>query len=331
MAYVDVGHGDPIVFLHGNPTPSFLWRNIIPAVVPLGRCLAPDLIGMGYSEVPPDGSYRLADHQRYVDAWFETLELLVDNESAAGRAVTSAAVVAFGFVLASFLPSVVTRRFEDATTRYYARKLIRFGIGVVVLVVLAVIWRAFAGRIGVVLGLGAAGLAFAMQEVVGAIAGWFNILSGSIFRVGDRIQMGGVRGDVIDITPLRTKIMEMGTANEDGSWVAGRQYTGRIVAVSNKMTFTEPVFNYSTVFGFIWEELTVPVPYDADWHRAEKILRDEVASVSATPGAQEAIKEMAARYPVPLADVEPRVFMRATDNWNELAARFVGSSDFSGV
>ncbi len=251
------------------------------------------------------------------------VELLVDNESAAGRAVTSAAVVAFGFVLASFLPSVVTRRFDDATSRYYARKLIRFGIGVVVLVVLAVIWRAFAGRIGVVLGLGAAGLAFAMQEVVGAIAGWFNILSGSIFRVGDRIQMGGVRGDVIDITPLRTKIMEMGAANEDGSWVAGRQYTGRIVAVSNKMTFTEPVFNYSTVFGFIWEELTVPVPYDADWHRAEQILRDEVASVSATPGAQEAIKEMAARYPVPLADVEPRVFMRATDNWNELAARFV--------
>ena len=251
------------------------------------------------------------------------VELLVDNESAAGRAVTSAAVVAFGFVLASFLPSLVTRRFDDATSRYYARKLIRFGIGVVVLVVLAVIWRAFAGRIGVVLGLGAAGLAFAMQEVVGAIAGWFNILSGSIFRVGDRIQMGGVRGDVIDITPLRTKIMEMGAANEDGSWVAGRQYTGRIVAVSNKMTFTEPVFNYSTVFGFIWEELTVPVPYDADWHRAEQILRDEVASVSATPGAQEAIKEMAARYPVPLADVEPRVFMRATDNWNELAARFV--------
>jgi len=255
-----------------------------------------------------------------MDTFFE---LLLDNESAAGRAVSSVAVVAFGFVLASFLPSVVTRRSEDATTRYYARKLVRFGIGVVVLVVLAVIWRAFAGRIGVVLGLGAAGLAFAMQEVVGAIAGWFNILSGSIFRVGDRIQMGGVRGDVIDITPLRTKIMEMGTANEDGSWVGGRQYTGRIVAVSNKMTFTEPVFNYSTVFGFIWEELTVPVPYEADWHRAEQILRDEVASVSATPGAQEAITEMAARYPVPLADVEPRVFMRATDNWNELAARFV--------
>ena len=251
------------------------------------------------------------------------IELLIDNESAAGRAVTSAAAVLLGIALASVLPPLLIRRIDDPATRYHARKLLRFVIGFVVAAFLAVVWRAFAGRIGVVLGLGAAGLAFAMQEVVGAVAGWFNILSGSIFRVGDRIQMGGVRGDVIDITPLRTKIMEMGSANDDGSWVGGRQYTGRIVAVSNKMTFTEPVFNYSTVFGFLWEELTVPVPYDADWRRAEEILREEVQAVSATPGAQQAIAEMTARYPVPRADVEPRVFVRATDNWNELAARFV--------
>ena len=251
------------------------------------------------------------------------IDLLIDNESTGGRAVTSAAAVLFGIALASLIPPVLIRRIDDPATRYHARKLLRFGIGLVVAAFVAVVWRAFAGRIGVVLGLGAAGLAFAMQEVVGAVAGWFNILSGRIFRVGDRIQMGGVRGDVMDITPLRTKIMEMGSANDDGSWVGGRQYTGRIVAVSNKMTFTEPVFNYSTVFGFLWEELTVPVPYDADWRRAEQILREEVEAVSATPGAQEAIAEMTARYPVPRADVEPRVFVRATDNWNELAARFV--------
>jgi haloalkane dehalogenase len=73
MAYVDVGYGDPIVFLHGNPTPSYLWRNIIPHLLPLGRCLAPDFVGMGYSGAAPDGNYRLFDHQRYVDAWFEAL------------------------------------------------------------------------------------------------------------------------------------------------------------------------------------------------------------------------------------------------------------------
>ena len=71
MAYVDVGEGDPIVFLHGNPTPSYLWRNIIPHVLPFGRCLAPDYVGMGNSGAAPDGAYRFVDHQRYLDAWFD--------------------------------------------------------------------------------------------------------------------------------------------------------------------------------------------------------------------------------------------------------------------
>jgi haloalkane dehalogenase len=75
MSYVDVGQGDPIVFLHGNPTSSYLWRNIIPAATDLGRCLAPDLIGMGQSGASPAGEYRFLDHARYLDAWFEALDL----------------------------------------------------------------------------------------------------------------------------------------------------------------------------------------------------------------------------------------------------------------
>jgi haloalkane dehalogenase len=75
MAYVEVGVGDPIVFLHGNPTSSYLWRNVIPRLDGLGRCLAPDLIGMGRSGKAPAGRYRLADHARYLDAWLETLDL----------------------------------------------------------------------------------------------------------------------------------------------------------------------------------------------------------------------------------------------------------------
>ncbi|MBV9563009.1 MAG: haloalkane dehalogenase [Bradyrhizobium sp.] len=75
ISYVDIGEGDPIVFLHGNPTSSYLWRNIIPHVSGLGRCLAPDLIGMGQSGPSPSGAYRFADHARYIDAWFEKLGL----------------------------------------------------------------------------------------------------------------------------------------------------------------------------------------------------------------------------------------------------------------
>jgi haloalkane dehalogenase len=75
MAYVDVGDGDPIVFLHGNPTPSYLWRNIIPRLVPYGRCLAPDYVGMGNSGAAPAGRYRFVDHVRYLDAWFDKMDL----------------------------------------------------------------------------------------------------------------------------------------------------------------------------------------------------------------------------------------------------------------
>jgi haloalkane dehalogenase len=75
IAYVDVGAGDPIVFLHGNPTSSYLWRNIIPHLSALGRCLAPDLAGMGESGKAADGSYRLVDHIRYLDGWFGALDL----------------------------------------------------------------------------------------------------------------------------------------------------------------------------------------------------------------------------------------------------------------
>ena len=75
IAYVDAGEGDPVVFLHGNPTSSYLWRNVIPYVEPHARCLAPDLVGMGSSGEAPDGSYRFVDHARYLDAWFDALEL----------------------------------------------------------------------------------------------------------------------------------------------------------------------------------------------------------------------------------------------------------------
>jgi haloalkane dehalogenase len=75
MSYVDTGHGDPIVFLHGNPTSSYLWRNIIPYLSEYGRCLAPDLVGMGQSGKSPASAYRFVDHARYLDAWFEALNL----------------------------------------------------------------------------------------------------------------------------------------------------------------------------------------------------------------------------------------------------------------
>jgi haloalkane dehalogenase len=73
MSYVETGEGDPIVFLHGNPTSAYLWRNVIPHVADLGRCLAPDLIGMGDSAKSPMYDYRFVDHANRLDEWFDSV------------------------------------------------------------------------------------------------------------------------------------------------------------------------------------------------------------------------------------------------------------------
>lgn len=249
---------------------------------------------------------------------------------ATGRLLATAVVVGVVAAVNILVELVARARAADAATRYHLRRATRWAALLLLVVALAIVWRVFAGRVGLVIGLFAAGLGLALQQVVSSLFGWVNILSGRIFRVGDRISMGGVEGDVIDLTPLRTKVLEMGRPVELGSedeasppWVRGRQYTGRIVSISNNATFTGPVYNYSAIFDFIWEELTLPIPYRADWHAAERILLEEVEAVSSSADAQHAIAEMTRRYPVPRTEVEPRVFVRATDNWIELAARFV--------
>ncbi|MCZ7423370.1 mechanosensitive ion channel family protein [Verrucosispora sp. WMMA2121] len=237
--------------------------------------------------------------------------------------MTSVVLALLALVVAILAGRLATIKVQETTNRYYLRKAVHYLTVVALLFALALLWRPFAGRIGVVVGLLAAGLALALQEVLGAFAGWVSILTGRQFRVGDRIQMCGVRGDVLDITPLRTRILESGSSSDPESWIRGRQYTGRVVSLSNRFVFTAPVFNSSTVLDHLWEELTLPVPYEADWHLAERILCEEAQNISATADAQHAIEQMRHRYPVAEAEVDPRVFIRATPNWIELSARFV--------
>src|SRR6185436_16082203 len=127
------------------------------------------------------------------------------------------------------------------------------------------------------IGLMTAGLAFALQRVVTATAGYFVILRGRTFNVGDRIMMGGVRGNVVALSFMQTTIMEMGQppsmqSDSSAMWVNSRQCTGRIVTVSNAKVFDEPVYNYTREFPYIWEEMSLPVRYQDDRAKVEEIL-----------------------------------------------------------
>lgn len=237
-------------------------------------------------------------------------------------------IVATALVLvAVWLTARISRRAMDrarleAAQRFNARRLIRFVLTVVTIVALVLIWQPLGGGLGPALGLATAGIAFAMQEVIGAVAGWFNITFGSIFTIGDRIQIGDVRGDVIDISLLKTRLIEVG-ASDGSSWVHGAQYTGRVVTVSNKKSFTDPVFNYSAYFEYIWDELVVAIPHHGRWERAAEIMEEEAQSQSASDGAREAMEETRRRFPVPATEVEPLVFAEADEEYMRLFARFV--------
>ena len=182
-----------------------------------------------------------------------------------------------------------------------------------------------------------AGLAFALQKVVTAFAGYVVIMRGKSFSVGDRITMGGVRGDVIALGFFQTTILEMGeppTSDEASGppgWVQGRQYTGRLVTVTNDKIFEQPIYNYTREFRFLMEELHVPVPYDADRAKAERILLEctkaETDSVRRTSLPQ--AKKFEEKYFVDLDHLAPRVFVRATEKWIDMTVRFMTLPDTS--
>lgn len=225
---------------------------------------------------------------------------------------------------------VTLARARGGRLDFWARQFIRIAVTVLLVVGLVSIWFDDPGRAGTALGLFTAGLAFALQRVVTAVAGYLMILRGGTFNVGDRIKMGGVRGDVIGVGFLQTTIMEMGqppsVQQEDpGMWVEARQYTGRIVSVTNDKIFDEPVYNFTRDFPYIWEEIKLPVSYGSDRKRAEEILLDAARrhTVKISEISKDAARELQRRYFMSTPDLEPRVFYRMTDNWLELALRFV--------
>lgn len=195
---------------------------------------------------------------------------------------------------------------------------------------IASIWINPGTDISTGIGLLSAGLAFALQQLITAFAGYFVILRGDTFNVGDRITMGGVRGDVIRLGFIKTTIMEMGQppsvdAADPAMWIHSRQYTGRLVTVSNGQIFDEPVYNYSRDFPYIWEEIVIPIPYDADRVEAERVML-EAARTHAVPEvamSSEALDKMKLHYAIRSTDLKPAVYLRITDNWLELALRFV--------
>ena len=208
------------------------------------------------------------------------------------------------------------------------------GISVICAVLLAIgvmsIWFDDPARLGTFAGLVTAGVAFALQKVITSLAGYFVILRGNTFSVGDRIVMGDVRGDVVALGFMQTTIMEMGQpppvqSADPAMWVHSRQFTGRIVTISNSEIFDKPVYNYSREFPYIWDEIHIPITYDADRAEAESILLEAANrhALNRQKLGDGPVQQLHEKYQVDPIDLDPTVYYRLTDNWLELTVRFI--------
>jgi small-conductance mechanosensitive channel len=222
-------------------------------------------------------------------------------------------------VVIRLLRRTASRYLRDDSLRYRVRKAVDFFGYLVAALFVALVFSDSLGGFAVAFGVVGAGVALALQEVIVSVAGWMAVSFGNFYRVGDRVQLGGIKGDVIDIGILRTTIMQI------GEWVEGDQYNGRIVRVANSFVFKEPVFNYSAEFPFLWDELMVPIKYGSDYKAARALIErvaEEVVGDYAR-AAEEAWAPVTRHYLIEPASVAPMTSMVANENWIEFTLRYV--------
>jgi len=217
------------------------------------------------------------------------------------------------------LQRAIGDRVHDSGRRYQVRKAFAF-VGYLATVILVItVFSARLSSLTVALGVAGAGIAFALQEVIASVAGWVAVTFSNFYGPGDRVQLGGIQGDVIDIGLLRTTLMEC------GAWVRGDLYNGRIVRVANSFVFKEPVFNYSADFPFLWDEVVVPIRYGTDHRRAkaiaETVLAEEVGVLADT--SLRAWRTLVGKYRLEDAQTTPMVSVTTTDNYVALILRYV--------
>ena len=217
------------------------------------------------------------------------------------------------------LREVLRARFRDTPHAHTVFMLVRNAVFLIGASVILLIWLGFGSNFTVAMGILGAGIAFASQEMIGSFAGYLSIVTGNLYQIGERVRVGDVTGDVLDISMLRTTLMEI------GEWVKADQYTGRVVTIANRAIFSEPVFNYTQHWPYLWDEITIPITYESDWRHAGEILLEhgEEYTTHLQAGAQARLRELMERYPVHEQSVQPRLYVVMTDNWIELTLRYV--------
>jgi small-conductance mechanosensitive channel len=211
------------------------------------------------------------------------------------------------------------RRFGQGDARYRVRKFVVFSGYFAILLFLGMLFEDRLGRLSFAIGVIGAGVAVALQDVVASVAGAFSIGFSKLYAVGDRVQIGDTRGDVIDIGLLRTTLMET------GNWVSRDLYNGRVVRIPNSTVLKVSVFNYSQGFRFVWDEIKVVLSVTSDCQMTrEMLLRVAQASVGEyLAEAQLSWKYISENYRIENPTLEPTVSLAVNAGSLEFSLSYV--------
>ena len=211
-----------------------------------------------------------------------------------------------------------TKRIKDSKTKYSFKKTISIIYIGIFLVILITIWIENPEALFLAFGLIGAGIAIALQDIFKNFAGGIIIFVNETFRVGDRIEIDGKIGDVIDISILYTTLLEL------EGWVSGDQATGRLIIIPNGLALSGSVFNYTKDHNFIWDEIILPITYGSNWQSAItkfiKIVQNETKQIALD--AQNSINKLEEKYYLTKRITEPSVYIKLTDNWIEFYIRY---------
>ncbi|MEX2573832.1 MAG: mechanosensitive ion channel family protein [Balneolaceae bacterium] len=229
----------------------------------------------------------------------------------------SAAVILVLVIARLVILRIVNRRIQDPLIRYKWRKNLAYTLSFAGFLMVGRIWFEGVGSLATFLGLLSAGIAIALRDPLVDMAGWLFLIWRKPFNVGDRIQIGESRGDVIDIRPYKFTLLEI------GNWVHADQSTGRVIHIPNHRVFSESIANYTSDFDFIWNELEVPVTFESNWKKAKRIL-EEIADDHLEEFVKDAglqIKKASRSYLIRYNYLTPIVYSEIRENGVMLTLR----------
>ncbi|MFY0652891.1 MAG: mechanosensitive ion channel family protein [Cyclobacteriaceae bacterium] len=229
-------------------------------------------------------------------------------------------LVIFGlWLIRYFLISLLFKRVVDPKERYYWRNGIRNAQYILVILIIGAIWIDRIGSVATFLGLVTAGLAIALQDPIVNLAGWLFIILRRPFEVGDRIEVGGYAGDVIDIRFFQF------TLNEINNWVDADQSTGRIIHIPNGKVFKEPQASYTQGFSHIWNEINVTVTFESDWQKAKELLNNIVKEHAEhlTKAAKKRLIEASKKFMIFYKNLTPTVYTEVKENGVQISMRYL--------